>query len=830
MAPQSLNDEQGRPSDQNFLVQGPSLTLPKGGGALRGIGEKFAANPVTGTGTLTLPIAVSPGRAGFAPQLTLSYDSGSGNGPFGLGWNLSLPSITRRTDRGLPQYQDAAESDVFILSGAEDLVPVLLQDTQGQWTRDTSQRDGYSITSYRPRIEGLFSRIERWTRISDGDTYWRSISRDNITTLYGSTSASRIVDPLDPTRIFTWLIAESRDDKGNAILYEYAPEDSSNVDPSQANERNRTGLSRSANRYLKRIKYGNLSSFLVQPDITRLTWLFEVVFDYEEGGSNVAAGSANAAKGLEFYAGLLATLASMSATMGSYRRRADEWKLQADMSQKELDQINQQIDAAQIRAQIAQTEIDNQNTQISNAQAVEDTLRSKYTNQDLYAWMISQTSQVFFQCYQLAYDMAKRAEKAFRFERGLGDSSFITFGYWDNLKKGLLSGEQLYLDLRRLEMAYLDQNKRDYEIGKRISLMLTAPMALIALKEIGQCTLDLPEPLFDADYPGHFMRRVKSVSLTTPCVTGPYTSVNCTLTLFKNATRVSSAPTGNEGRYTRDVNGNDPRFVDDFAAIQSIATSSGQNDSGMFEVNFRDERYLPFEGAGVISTWQLDLPKDTNAFDFETISDLILNVNYTARDGCAALRHAARAAASQPATPAPRLFSLKHEFPSDWYKFLTPPAAAPSQVLTIALGIERFPFLYRGKKIAITKLDLHLRFKDIYDASTYRLDPANPTPQGDYAKGTALTMYVTPAPGSAAAAAATLQSTTSYLNGLPHAVLDLTSQPGALGSWLLEARDADIHRIAASLQTTVMADTATHYRLKAELIEDIILVCTYQVQ
>src|SRR6266852_10005892 len=105
----------------------PQLTLPKGGGALRGIGEKFAANPVTGTGSLTVPIAVSPGRAGFGPQLTLSYDSGNGNGPFGLGWSLGLPSISRKTDKGLPQYRDLINSDVFILSGAEDLVPVLRQ-------------------------------------------------------------------------------------------------------------------------------------------------------------------------------------------------------------------------------------------------------------------------------------------------------------------------------------------------------------------------------------------------------------------------------------------------------------------------------------------------------------------------------------------------------------------------------------------------------------------------------------------------------------------------------------------------------------------------------
>src|SRR5271167_4299948 len=110
----------------------PQISLPKGGGAIHGIGEKFAANPVTGTGSLTVPIATSPGRSGFGPQLSLSYDSGSGNGPFGLGWSLALPSITRRTDKGLPRYQDADEGDVFILSGAEDLVPVLVEDSQGR--------------------------------------------------------------------------------------------------------------------------------------------------------------------------------------------------------------------------------------------------------------------------------------------------------------------------------------------------------------------------------------------------------------------------------------------------------------------------------------------------------------------------------------------------------------------------------------------------------------------------------------------------------------------------------------------------------------------------
>ena len=173
------------------------------------------------------------------------------------------------------------------------------------------------------------------------------------------------------------------------------------------------------------------------------------------------------------------------------------------------------------------------------------------------------------------------------------------------------------------------------------------------------------------------------------------------------------------------------------------------------------------------------------------------------------------------------MFSLKHEFPSEWYKFANPPAANPSQTLTISLGIDRFPFLYRGKTISITKVDLYVAFKDIYDSTTYTQDPSNPTPLGDYAKGTPLTVYLTPAPGTADPAAATLQSAAAFMNGLPHSSVDLTNSPGSLGSWLLEARDADINKIAVTLQTTVAVSGTNHHRLRSELIDDIILVCTY---
>lgn len=279
----SKDDTKSEPAkDERYSA--PSVSLPKGGGAIKGIGEKFAANPVTGTGSLTIPLPLSPGRSGFSPALSLSYDSGAGNGPFGFGWSVGYPTITRRTDKGIPRYFDHEESDVFILSGAEDLVP------------DTSPHaqppNGYRVTCYRPRIEGLFARIERWTNLSDSsDTFWRSISRDNVTTFYGKTIDSRIADPTDPSRIFSWLICQSYDDKGNAVIYEYEAENSHGIVQSQVHEKNRTAESRGANRYLKWVKYGNREPNRDQAtwqakDPTELaneTWMFELVFDYGEG-------------------------------------------------------------------------------------------------------------------------------------------------------------------------------------------------------------------------------------------------------------------------------------------------------------------------------------------------------------------------------------------------------------------------------------------------------------------------------------------------------------------------------------------------------------------
>lgn len=252
----------------------PTIQLPKGGGAIHTMGEKFAVNAVTGTGSFSIPVPVSPGRHGFQPNPTLAYNSGTGNTPYGLGWNIELPSISRKTSKGLPQYNDLDETDVFVLSGAEDLVPFLEENNNWERRVDRASNPDYTIHFYRPRTEGSFARIEKWVnKLDSSDTHWRTTSRENVSSIYGR--SSRIVNPADPTQIFEWLLEESRDNRGNIIQYTYQDENTEGIDPSSPSEYHRLQAQESfAQRYIKRIQYGNQ-----QPDLSA-DWHFEIVFDY----------------------------------------------------------------------------------------------------------------------------------------------------------------------------------------------------------------------------------------------------------------------------------------------------------------------------------------------------------------------------------------------------------------------------------------------------------------------------------------------------------------------------------------------------------------------
>lgn len=428
------------------------------------------------------------------------------------------------------------------------------------------------------------------------------------------------------------------------------------------------------------------------------------------GGGGKTAGSLSAfGRFFSMLSSMTSVAANSAQTSAGYERRANDWKFQKDLAEKEQAQIDKQILAAKIREQVAEQELINIVQQFEDASQVQEFYRNKFTQEELYGWMVGEISTIYFQCYQLAYDLAKKAEKTYRWELGIPNSNFIQFGIWDSFRKGLLSGEKLHLSLLQMEKSYMDKHRREFELSKNISLRLHDPLALITLKETGTCNLELPETLFDADYPGHYMRRIKSVSITIPCVAGPYTSVNCTLTLLKSQTRISTKADANT--YAEDLIKENPRVVTNYSANESIATSSAQNDSGLFELNFRDERYLPFEGSGVISKWRLDLPETIKQFDYQTISDVVLHIKYTAREGGSTLREAANKSLTAMLKDAQgklqsRLFSLRHEFPSEWQKLITTADTTGNHSQAFSLDKQRFPIAFRNGTITVKGVDI----------------------------------------------------------------------------------------------------------------------------
>ncbi|MFA6152382.1 MAG: SpvB/TcaC N-terminal domain-containing protein [Chitinophagaceae bacterium] len=277
----------GQEKSPYYKSQAPSISLPKGGGALKGIDEKFNVNAVNGTAGLEVPFPLTPGRGGFTPSLSISYNSGAGNSEFGMGWGMSLPSIQRKTDKRLPQYNDVQESDVFLLAGAEDLVPKL--DEFGVPVEHIEDVI-YLVKEYVPRIEGLFARIEFIKRTDTGDCWWRVATKDNILTYYGLTNASRIADPEAPSRIFKWLPEMVLDHKGNVQQYFYVAEDIVNIVKGAHETNHLNNIAPFTNTYLKSVGYCNLEPFFIttdfyEPALPSVTYLMESVLDFGDHDS-----------------------------------------------------------------------------------------------------------------------------------------------------------------------------------------------------------------------------------------------------------------------------------------------------------------------------------------------------------------------------------------------------------------------------------------------------------------------------------------------------------------------------------------------------------------
>lgn len=418
------------------------------------------------------------------------------------------------------------------------------------------------------------------------------------------------------------------------------------------------------------------------------------------------------------FSDIISTTANLGLTKAGWDRREDEWQHQKELIGVELEQIERQILAAERRRDIALRELNNYRQLMRNTAEVHDFLRDKFTNHALYLWLQKETAALYHRMYELALHTAFQAESAFNYERGLTDQ-FIPKEIWDNLHEGLLSGERLALALRQMDKAYLDRNVREYELTKHFSLRQYFPAAFLQLKYTGYCEIEMPEWLFDLDYPGQYFRRIKNVSISIPCVAGPYSGIHCRLTLLDSTTRISPELLKPVRLCCDDESCNngypsvkeDKRLIKNYAATEAIATSGGQNDSGMFELNFRDERYLPFEYCGAVSRWRIELPLENNRFDMESLSDFILHLNYTAREGGDNLRAAARECA-QNVLPdnGVRFLDVKRDLGGVPVKA----AGSHSDALRIGLKLSRmmFPYLTSNQGLAIKGFDILFEARD----------------------------------------------------------------------------------------------------------------------
>jgi len=407
----------------------------------------------------------------------------------------------------------------------------------------------------------------------------------------------------------------------------------------------------------------------------------------------------------QFHGSIAEMSDSLAACMNleaGFKRRQEGWEYQKKLAEKELNEIAKQKDVAQLRIDIAKGTIDIFEETVTQQDEVYELYSDKFTNLGLYTWLSTNLQRLFREAYNNAYAMAKLAEQAYRFERGDDSSELIGPNHWEASKTGLLAGERLLIDLQNLERKFLETNYRSLEIDQAFSLTQINPAALIQLKETGSCQFEIPEIFFNFFYPGHYRRRIKAARLTIPCITGPYTNVSATLTL--TGSQMRNEPKLGQ-KYMLDV----PR-----SRSITIATSTAQNDAGVFELNFRDERYMPFEGAGAISKWQLSLPKNFRQFDYQTINDVILHISYTAEeDGTLREEVEAQNGAFEDTIQKflreeslPRVFSFRQEFSNEFNRLLHSPVGDEVQ---IQISDKHFPIFLKGQNLNIKTAQLVLR-------------------------------------------------------------------------------------------------------------------------
>lgn len=426
------------------------------------------------------------------------------------------------------------------------------------------------------------------------------------------------------------------------------------------------------------------------------------------GGSQLGAAGRSVAEGFNAIAAFNDMSATEAGIEASNRRRDQDWKFQAESARLDLLQIDRQIEAAKIRKEISIEAQKQHEKTLEQAEEVFNFLRDKFTSFDRAAFLTRNLRELYRIAFKTALSLGRMTEQAFVAER-TEDDTRLSGNYWDAENFGLLAGERLLSDLQALELRYFEKNYRQLEVEQSFSLAQFAPDQLAKLRLTGSCDFSVPELFFDLTYPGQYRRRLKAVRVSIPCVTGPYVNVGATLRLGSSSIRLGPQvePIAVPPRHT-----------------VSIAVSKAQYDAGVLDFNFRDERFMPFEGAGAISTWNLSLPNTIRMFDYGTISDVVLHLAYTADfDGVLqskleselqteTIRLLGKLQAKDaplggeiPPAPLKRVFSLRKDFPDVYSRLVNSPVDTE---LTFGIDARHLPFFLMGRPLKATRAALHV--------------------------------------------------------------------------------------------------------------------------
>jgi hypothetical protein len=306
-----------------------------------------------------------------------------------------------------------------------------------------------------------------------------------------------------------------------------------------------------------------------------------------------------------------------------YRRRHQEWMHAEQQAQREIEQIDAQLAVHDEQAKVTAEQLRHTELMVDQAATTFQFLSKRFTNAQLYQWLNGQFATFYYQAYDTTLSLCLAAEACWQYEIADLKTRFIQPGAWKDSYRGLTAGESLKLNLMKMEAAYLQRNARQLEITKTVSVRRlleteAKPWATVAadLGKNSGLEIKLEQGLFDADYPDQYLRRIKRVSVTLPAVLGPYEDLAAVLTQTYSKVEMGVTVGANVWENMR--------------ASQQIALSRGVDDDGMFTLNFDDERYLPFEGTGAVSTWNLRFTRSTPEL-LAALSDVIVRVSYTAK-------------------------------------------------------------------------------------------------------------------------------------------------------------------------------------------------------